>query len=156
MTQQAEYYLPSIEELHVGFHYELWFENDQPYGKCRVGTEDYFTLKNLIENKQIWVKYLDDTDIKELGWIWVSNSFAEFTGQEGWLVLITDETDEFKVMYFLYPNGMFSLDFTNITIEKVIANKKTQGRLKDIVYSGKCYNKSELKFLMKRLGIKNS
>jgi hypothetical protein len=73
IQQQAKYYIPSIEEFHVGFEFEQYYENypNLNDGWKRVILEKDVRLKcfqGYINEGRVRVKCLDDTDLKELGW----------------------------------------------------------------------------------------
>lgn len=65
MTEK--YYTPTIEEFHVGFEFEVLYENvgwakESLAHRPEVVTLPYMNLEN------IRVKYLDREDIESLGW----------------------------------------------------------------------------------------
>lgn len=75
--QDNKYYVPTIEEFHVGFEYELFEDFDtlpektwhkQIYGKngCDPESMDFVSYKN-IERKEIRVPYLTKEDIEAEG-----------------------------------------------------------------------------------------
>lgn len=122
------HYTPTIDEFHVGFEYEEYCDSGWDSGwEPRVFTIiDYATIENLLyHDEDIRVKYLDREDIKSLGWIDydLSNDGRYKDIYEDW-VLLTDNT-----IISLYKNG--------------------DARFID----GIIKNKSELKKIMKQLGI---
>lgn len=138
----AKYYTPSIEEFHVGFEYEelIGVDNEQEDWSCKS-----FNPKNYIDrygeytfdetplSDWIRVKYLDKEDIEELGfeesldepdeWFW------KFKGNIGIQLYFDDK----------YRNKDQGIGIT-------IYDDK-------IIFSGYIKNKSELKVLLKQLGI---
>lgn len=71
---ENKYYLPKIEEFHIGFEYEVRQQKMQ-YGKCVYGNEwetiecegNMFLQYIDISSGNIRVKYLDSSDIESLG-----------------------------------------------------------------------------------------
>jgi hypothetical protein len=129
----SKYYIPSIEEFRIGFEYEIlvkdvwnpitftelnWFSN-----------EVKLSHKYLIENNRIRVKYLDQSDIESLGWIYHENSHIYFKG-------------EFKLQYVQSMNNRLEIS----------THLATSG-YSDIFFRGNIKNISELKNLLKQLGI---
>ena len=139
LPDESKYYIPTIEEFHVGFNYEIW-EKKLVYDKVwkfRVNkyifnekqvTQTFFNYnftEDLREDK-IRVKLLDKEDIESLGWDTDDN------GQ------CYNKTSGFT-LYGLYP-----WEDTNeykITIEM------------NTVFLGIIKNKSELIKLLKQLKI---
>jgi len=72
---ENKYYIPSIEEFHVGFEYEQDYSIVQrdhealenPWGYKIFEVKDYEFIDHLVETKFARVKYLDKEDIESLG-----------------------------------------------------------------------------------------
>jgi len=135
-----KYYTPSIEEFHVGFEFEVNYgkerwEKEAIYTKPQVVTLPYMNLKN------IRVKYLDQEDIESLG-------FKHQIGKG-----IKSYTDK-----FIYkPNDNLQYELTYVYEQNIL-----RIHVEDLVYFEESYNylfqgtiknKSELKRLLKQLGI---
>jgi hypothetical protein len=140
-----KYYTPSIEEFHVGFEYEYsdLNHNLQGYGWFKTEYVIDDTLLGMIEvgMNNYRVKYLDKEDIESLGFkldleagkhsegLWFKSTIKD----------ILDGEDDYLVFY---PKN------NTITIGSFIAYEE-QMLVSDINIK----NKSELKRLLKQLGI---
>jgi hypothetical protein len=124
-----KYYTPEIEEFHVGFEYEVnygkdkWVKEGLHYAP-QVVTLPYKNLEN------IRVKHLDREDIEECG--------AEFQFIESLDCLPPIVSEHFQL-------GEITIIFkdNNICIHKNYG----------VLFQGTIKNKSELKRLLKQLGI---
>ena len=158
LPDESKYYIPTIEEFHVGFNYEIW-EKKLVYDKVwkfRVNkyifnekqvTQTFFNynfIEDLREGK-IKVKLLDKEDIESLGFI-SSN-----------VIDVLKEEDEFikgfeKNTYILYIQEDKKLVIYNQK-EYDISNKITGNCTEEILFKGYIKNKSELRKLFKMLNI---
>lgn len=126
------HYTPEIDEFYVGFECEKLFFNDHPtfkgeriwYDKHIVDQYDFEDLEEDLQNNHFRVKYLDRADIESLGWI-------EFDPGSG----------KYKD---IYENWELLTDGTTISLYKDGDARFVDGTIR---------NKSELKKLMKQLGI---
>ncbi len=131
-----KYYVPDISEFCIGLDYrfnnaeEMWFDE---YSNLREIVED-------LENLRITVKYLDQDDIKSLGWVDTKKSDPYYNNP---IYRITTDSD----IYYLFIQ---SKDNTRLKIEKwgngfttIVTN----------LFLGYIKNKSELKKLMQQLRI---
>jgi hypothetical protein len=147
------YYVPSIEEFHVGFEYEMkdiaddlvsetWRKLilDNPY--------DMSTIERYLDTtSDIRVKYLDREDIEKLGW----RQYGDF---DNWFC---KKVRGYEAYYYLTPttfhgqnSWMIEFDIIVLDIEgKVEKIYKKQ----DTLFDGKIKNKSELKKLFKMIQI---
>lgn len=142
------YYIPSIEEFHVGFEYyfcsayqegvsatEIIIDGKDGY-EPKVFTFDVYNynhskgeswkdvFESMLTYEQIKVKYLDREDIESLGW---KCNYIDQYFKDGYTILIDDD-------YFL----------------QVLKDDSEE----DIyLFQGTIKNKSELKVLLKQLGI---
>jgi hypothetical protein len=144
----SEYYTPEIEEFHVGFECEKWIES-HPEGFWSEVSEPLHKddLADLLlategEIQQKYrVKYLDKEDIESLGW--------EHLGS-GWYNL---KVVPGSLGYWNYVKLRKWQD-NNIFIEGYrgdpIVYENTEHQK---LFDGNIKNKSELKRLMKQLGI---
>lgn len=138
IVMESKYYTPEIEEFHVGFEYEAfhskeWFfeegGNQWVKSKVSLGT-DILTLNYAINCDFVRVKYLDREDIESLGWKAGVQGLA-VDGYSGW--------EEFKKDDY----RMVLSDNQGLII---VCRNHTS-------FSGTIKNKSELKKLLKQLGI---
>jgi len=141
LPDQTKYYIPTIEEFHVGFDYEIW-EKKLVYDKVwkfRVNkymfnekhvTQVFFNY-NFIEDlkeEKIRVKYLDREDIESLDFKYlIKNHYTTHSG-DGYII------------------NTFDFDNTIIISYGDIHDS-------DTIFRGIVKNKSELKKLLKQLQI---
>lgn len=139
---ENKYYTPSIEEFRVGFEFEVQLENSQwatfvydkfismrmVYSTFGQGEPD-FTFEDKLNKGKVRVKSLDHDDIIAEGWS---------KGEDGYYVL-----DEYALEVF---NDEINISDTH---GFGWGYDEEWSRL----YKGKILNRSELNFLMKRLGI---
>jgi len=124
-----KYYTPTIEEFYVGFEYEVkWYNGKEDVWSKRSITDWYQELEN--ESR---VKYLDKEDIESLGWKHVGGKMLNGAMQN---YAISDRP---YILYYAENNK------TYLSID--IGYEGTQ------IFRGAIKNKSELKKLMKQLGI---
>lgn len=138
-----KYYTPELEEFHIGFEYEFLEQHGSPEEKwvekilteISDGEDDMYlgnTLHAIEKYERVYlrnavrVKYLDEDDIKELGW------------ELSW--------SEFNTLTFTKSKSVITwwVESTHLRI-----NYQTGWQL----FDGQIKNKSELKRLMKQLGI---
>lgn len=148
-----KYYIPTIDEFHVGFEYEYQDDN-------KVWSTSEITLLDTkistlvgIYNKDFAtrVKYLDKDDIESLGWKYynIKGDYLKY------------RLGRFELWYPVnYPQPNIKEDGTIELIEQPIASREFV--ILDIKYGNditkvdgiRLNNKSELKVLMKQLNIK--
>lgn len=154
--EENKYYTPSIEEFRVGFEYEYTTIGTVEVNPNRfittpgktwlkeIVTEDFKfeDIRRSIFFKTIRVKYLDKEDIEGLGFKYSSN-YADFP-KLGFLEESKVFTD--KLQYLLY------YDPTNLQckIERIYNCGTGED---DFLFNGTIKNISELKVLLKQLGI---
>ena len=134
---QNKYYTPEIEEFHFGFEYQEDDNNSnnwktQNVGKDNIGDLDYFD--DLIREGNIRVKYLDQQDIEECGWIFKEIEIGMLSNRP----------------LFKFKNYSLSFDRNEHGIWLLIIDEYSDYQH----FSGKVKNKSELKKLMQMLNIK--
>ena len=141
----SKYYIPSIEEFHIGFEYELLQGHENPkWNKLILGFEDTFYhthfkfpvhIRAFIEMEKCRVKYLNKEDIESLG-------FKHILGRYFMNCIINDEKEEIYLEES-YPAGSHSICICNgLSFEDEIS-----------WFRGIIKNKSELKTIMKQIGI---
>ena len=158
---ETKYYTPTLEEFCLGFEYEM--EDDdcgKKYWQSTIFNElgilkltqfypmSFKTLQERINNEEIRVKYLDQSDLEELGWILInefkticSYTWSTFTKQN----IKHHELNSIKINYSLKCS--FEEDI------KIIITKNIDNSSFDI-FNGEIKNKSELIKLFKQLEIK--
>lgn len=131
MTEK--YYIPSLEEFHIGFKYEekilgRWGEVEyEPDDTCLVGDIIYD-----IDNETVRIKYLDKEDIESLGWKFFNICYHKF-----------GKGDKYNLFYSGLNNG----------IDEFCITESIEGKSPKTLFDGKVKNKSELKRLMIQLSI---
>ena len=142
--KEEKYYTPEIEEFHVGFEYEAfhnkeWFfaEGADHWVKCKVnfGT-DILTISYTVNHGFVRVKCLDKSDIESLGW-----EYKEDRGMS-----------EANGLMFVKPQKAFAQGFYKLRFWKN-TNRFSIEAVQGTLFSGTIKNKSELKKLLKQLGI---
>ena len=121
-----KYYTPSIEEFHVGFEYESTTSpTKEDWYKAVINNVD--DLYDVFSYSNARVKHLDKEDIESLGFEYQGDfdSWERYSSEKYLIATSGNDTDNF------------------ITIE-------TQG---NTLFIGTIKNKSELKVLLKQLGI---
>lgn len=148
----SKYYIPHIDEFHIGFEYEIFQKGDTTDEKwlslMPIETEDKwykatypdpylgYRLDKMKDHYQMRTKYLDADDIISLGF----DLFAEGKGVKVFRTLINEKHEPELVELTLIYEG----DFPIISILQ---------SMKPVVIDMTCLNKSELKWLLQRLRI---
>lgn len=143
---ETKYYKPDIEEFYSGFEHE-YFEN----GTWKISNDfsnnwywsdnPHYTLIKEIFEDRIRVKYLDKEDIGSLGFI--------CTGDSG--------NGELEFQRNINEDAWFEIDccifdiIPKIQISKWI--KKNEVSSEYILFLGYIKNKSELKIILKQIGV---
>lgn len=129
-----KYYTPSIEEFHIGFEYEHFC--DMEWNKVLIKNSDDFNWATIrIDIEDVRVKYLDKDDIESLGW------FCKDTTDSGQGYFWETKTKQHSIIY-------------NYTTNRMIINMRGNVWKEDYTaFVGTINNKSELKKLIKQLGI---
>lgn len=144
-----KYYTPEIEEFHVGFEFEAKFctargvnpeDMEFSWETCTLGALDKFSsliaherIENYaLEDGNIRVKYLDREDIESEGWEYKEHS--SFNAQ----------------IHFIKNNKWLTVDFEDGTI---MIHNALEYEDHFSWFSGKIKNKSELKKVLKMIGL---
>ena len=124
-----KYYTPEIEEFHVGFEYQgrNTFKEGNPYQSYIIENEDELKVCILTVD-EVRVKHLDQEDIESLG---------ETVYKDGKIYFNNNELPPLAIT--------FSGDDSSIIIEGIIS--------KCVLFMGKIKNKSELKRILKQIGV---
>ena len=151
---ENKYYTPEIEEFHVGFEYEhlakgyLWFLNGGgpkdtwmketfSGGAGQDGESEVCELDTLIDDKAVRVKHLDREDIESLGFTQITDdcfniSIKEYRGRLSQEVRIL-----FRKTILIY-----------LAMDLDLGDKDNL-----VLFTGTIKNKSELKVLLKQIGV---
>ena len=146
MSLANRYYTPSIEEFHVGFEYEYTYVGISDWVKgpqvsLDVPYNDIYTRR---------VKYLDKEDIESLGFTHLIAGQKSKTG-----IIYNEEC-------IVYEKGILStvddystiIQLPNREYYHISSNINNDGdRYSENLFIGKIKNKSELKIILKQLGI---
>ena len=147
-----KYYTPESEEFHVGFEYEVllnsgeWepliFQPSDTNFIHRFTEESWFTSE-----QKSRVKYLDEQDIKELGWTFKDTVVSPFTGKSLHQFEIIKEVgfntgNKYTLCTTDYPSGILISSMVYGSWGEVYQEMNLAIK-----------NKSELKRIMKQLGI---
>lgn len=133
MEDNNKYYIPEIEEFHVGFEFQLDpYEINEWKEKIITDRDAYqFKLfKKFCKKENVRVKYLDKEDIESLGW------------------------KGYKDMFVFEGEISFSLEITGVNHYLISQYKKAPENIGVSIFWGRVKNKSELKKLMQQLNIK--
>ena len=168
-NMENKYYQPTIDEFHVGFEYYFSsaYQEGVSFTEVTIDGKDYepevfnFDIwnysrgkgeswkdlfENMLKHDQIKVKYLDREDVESLGFKQLEDVINVFKYNtpystqglldekywEYWHISLLDRSDK-------YPNILIdnNKDYDNMCV----------------LFEGKIKNKSELKILLKQLGI---
>ncbi len=142
MDNENKYYIPTIEEFHVGFEYETYVAgSNTEYKKMAYSLTSPLVHNAYAQGLQegwIRVKYLDKEDIESLGWKFGTT---------------------FKNLEVFHKNSnvlFFNSKSLDISISEPISSNKNETmkeRLTQSIFCGTLKNKSELKKLMQQLNI---
>jgi hypothetical protein len=145
---ENKYYTPEIEEFHVGFEYEVKVYKKDEWIKCKwtelnVMSAEFnldfgqaYDLPKVTVPDTIRVKYLDREDIESLGFTFTEDKWSTCVGFE----IPLKETKK-VILNWWWKEKQISIDV------------RVQGMLDKQVGGLTIKNKSELKKLLKQLGI---
>lgn len=135
----SKYYTPTIEEFHVEFEFEVQGLKDNEVIWQSISAKNISAL-TLVDRMTTRVKYLDKEDIEECGWKFVEKSdILKFKQKEPYDYKGT-EHEVFWNLWFYDDN-------------RVIIHNGLLYDSEVTLFTGRIKNKSELKRLMKQLGI---
>ena len=118
-----KYYIPSIEEFHVGFEYEILTNYTKENEKWEF-VNNPFTIERLeifIENKHVRVKYLDKDDIESLGFKF-TDAFG-YTNKRHCIIPVNDIRGDnfYEICLYLSPKIVYYCgEIKNISRLKMI------------------------------------
>lgn len=139
-----KYYTPELKEFSIGLEYEYYVINNNKQSEWVKNTltqhnfspDDWFYVFNTTNR----VKYLDETDLIELGW--------------------TKDDDYFKIVegYYDKEDDLTGFEY-NLRIDNfglyITEYRISYGEAVNYIFQGQVKNKSEMKKLMEMLNIKN-
>ena len=153
MKEESKYYTPEIEEFHVGFEYESLQdprlpEKDSSWEQNTI--DDEWDLKTFIgyycgDHIEVRVKHLDREDIESLGFEDYKHSSCD------WYKLEKRVEDNFS-SYGYWNCFRLLHSYTDEGI-KIIAYEHSFNGDENVLFAGKVKNKSELKRILKQIGI---
>lgn len=147
--ENNKYYTPDISEFHIGFEFE-YLSNDCKYHKCILGTNDinnpelyqYNDDLTKIAHAITRVKFLDRSDLEELGWEVIKEPYRwQFQHKNGRYKLTTDIYTSTENLPIPHPNSGSI---------KIVDNRDGDNYN---IFNGYIKNKSELKNIMYMLDI---
>lgn len=148
---KEKYYIPEIEEFHVGFEYEDRFDSESEFeNKILIAdTYEYPDYDNLgflqykCKSKDVRVKYLNKEDVESLGFICTGCNSDGLEFQK----LIDD---------YLFYDIDYNPEDNELIVEKFYQSKLVGNKIgeynSNTLFQGIIKNKFELKVLLKQLG----
>ena len=151
MTDTEKYYTPDLTEFNYGFEYE-YSEDDENWQKKVLDEHELYYVKRQLESGTIRVKHLDHDDIVGCGWKHDANLDGEEipclisvrAHSKGYAIDMQDTPNKTAWLAYFFEDGF-------CIIERIV---DCETGVEDMLFRGTILNKSELKFQMKRLGIK--
>lgn len=175
MTEN-KYYVPAIEEFHIGFEYEMHFEDTGWEGSIYSVTHvNLNSMSNWIKQNRIRVKCLDRKDIESFGYNLQVSSWDRktlkrlaiqyiplpaFDGPGEHFEKVIKETLVYQIMWNGSTRVMIKkaeksetkgwgyMDFSNKGTPKMKKFITTPIMEFDVLYDGICKNKSQLKQIL--------
>jgi hypothetical protein len=150
---ENKYYIPDISEFHVGFEFE--YKHPLRDWENKIFNTNFYLESNYFIKTQTRVKYLDKEDIESLGFKCIIEEDSLYCIKESynnsklileynkWNTYISEEskTIEHNMIKIYRTDGI-----------PIKANNKYKNISSDL-FIGTIKNKSELKILLKQLGI---
>jgi len=150
-----KYYTPNIEEFHIGFEYEVFQSSTKESMKYSAKQDVWIdiihnvsltllSVKEILRDDLVRVKYLDKEDVAELDWKITKEYSCEFEAQ-------------YKVSEYEFYDLTYEQEEHRLTIEKFYQSKMIAKPINQYdsvtVFIGIIKNKSELKRIIKQLNI---
>lgn len=152
MNEENKYYVPKIEEFHIGFQFEDYFEGHFDIENSKKYSNEIFTnktpfdyIEQRIKNNKIRVKFLDKEDIESLGFTLIKTFPSPYTKKELYSFKLNKEEG-----FNTGSNYYITFNDANINIEI-----QTYGSYDTFKYQMNFIikNKSELIKILKMIGI---
>lgn len=157
METTSKYYTPDISEFHVGFECEIRLPNWENFKKYEPLDFDTQKTKELIQDNNIRVKYLDRKDIEELGFAYLEELSAkrklDFIGIAKTIKSISTINDSFGLYGLHQKYCYYTIDYRGsgkMFLRKGDTYTEYAG---NEIFVGTVKNKSAFKVLLKQLGI---
>jgi hypothetical protein len=149
---ESKYYTPTIEEFHFGFEYERCDGGYEYFKDTFPRAVDISKLESYLPYFR--VKCLDAKDIESLGFIKRGKTWA------GYIDYKYTELIDGKVPYYLRAtihvpimDDMYKIILHRILEEGTNIDKAVEQGESELMFRGRIKNKSELKTIMKQVGI---
>ena len=142
---ENKYYIPNIDEFTSDFHYEyfngkVWIKSSDFTNDWDYEDNPHYAVMKGIDNGIIRVKYLDASDIEELGFTYKGKTIDVWFEKEGNFDMGTWTSYKCQLHYGLHDNRLF--------IDMIDMGDEVR------VFNGIVKNKSELKKVLNMLNIK--
>lgn len=138
---ENKYYVPEIEDFHVGFEYEI---NNNPWELKKVSVSmDLEAIQYHIKNGDIRVKYLNQDDIESLGFTDKATTVLDWYTSE--------KRSEDNWASYGYWNNFRLLHDREKNKVKIIAYEYGWEE-ENVLFQGDCKNKSELIKILNQVG----
>ncbi len=136
------YYLPNLEEFHIGFEYEIKL-NSGDWVKHKLTALSELNFEDWsIKQNDVRVKYLDEQDILELGWQKKAKKFD-----------LGVETYVKTIDLFGFNNNRIHLLYNINNVWKMLIQNNNSYGTPSVEIKLNVKNKSELRRLMQQMGI---
>lgn len=154
---ENKYYQPSILDFHVGFQYEYLPKGESEWVKKTVNTcTNLIDIEDVFNERldgQIRVKCLDHDDILAAGFVFKMEFDRQRTYKGEYPTKIEYEIgDKWKDS----GSGGFLTFYPETSVVKITTTDvgfNQDGPNNSVKFNGKILNRSELNFIMRRLGI---
>ena len=159
---ENKYYIPTVEEFHVGFEFEIKNSSDPirfDWEPCTINydfthslDEDFepYNLIYEINNGTIRVKYLDREDIESLGFKF-KESAKSLNDTSSHFFDIYTLANDIQLSHYNWYTGSSDADYIEHRGVRIIY---LPDNVDMVMFRGTIKNKSELVKLLKQLGIK--
>lgn len=135
---ENKYYTPEIEEFHVGFEYEYREDGNGKWKKEVFKEGRGLSYAGEIDDEEVRVKHLDREDIESLGFKLRSEDSSD------WIIKSPD-ADGYDGIYLSLG---YDVKDWNVYISNLASYEEHE-----CYFQGHIKNKSELKRLLKQLGV---
>jgi hypothetical protein len=149
MKEESKYYTPNISEFHVGFEYEEWdVRAEDSYAKLVVREGQKLFMHDYCEYR---VKYLDREDIESLGFEQISlNAYRKRADD---IIHLVGGEGSYIILNMNISNGTTRKGNFYIGLRANTGELHGDVKTERCLFSGTIKNKSELKRILKQIGI---
>ena len=138
---ENKYYTPETEEIHVFSEFEAQADDGEWYWSNTLKAINWDVFEKLISDSRIRIKYLDRSDIESLGFRQHGTDDRIYRNSDG-IILNTG-----------WGSPVIKDRFTTVITHQVFDESKLNVVHENFLFNGTIKNKSELKRLLKQLGI---